>query len=67
MDIPYGLICFLVSGTVNQRIAILFYTFDPMLHGSGYGHTPVGTYHLYVYHNDGSKSSFKILANNLKK
>lgn len=65
--IKYPCGCKLVSGSMKSGKQILFHYFDPELHGSGYGHTSVGQYYIYIYNDDGSLSSVKISAQSIKK
>lgn len=65
--VKYPCGCKLVCGKMEAGKQNLFDHFDPTLHGSGYGHTPVGQYHVYLYNDDGSLSSAKLCAQSIKK
>lgn len=65
--VKYPCGCKLVSSDLKPGKHDLFDKFDPELHGSGYGHTPVGTYSIYVYNDDGSRGSIKMAARSIEK
>lgn len=64
--VKYPCGCKLVSGRMEAGSCHTFEYFDPTLHGSNYGHTPIGNYSIYIYNDDGSLSSVKLFAQTIQ-